>query len=88
MFDLFEQQNPPNTLRIKVTPRARFERIKKEFGADGEVLYKVYVTAAAEGGKANAAAIKLLSNALGICKSNLSIAHGHSSREKIIKIDN
>ena len=87
MFDLFEYQNPPNTLRIKVTPRAKSERIQKEVGADGQVLYKVYVTAAAVSGKANAAAIKLLSNALGICKSSLTIAHGHTSRKKVIRID-
>lgn len=86
MLDLFDYQNPPDLLRVKVTPKAKSERIKKEMGADGAVLYKIYVTAAPEDGKANEAVIKLLAKALGIAKSNLTITHGHTSREKIIKI--
>lgn len=88
MFDLFDYQNPPDTLRVKVTPKAKSERIKKEMGADGAALYKIYVTAAPEDGKANKAVIKLLSKSLGVAKSNLTITHGHTSREKIIKINN
>ncbi|MBI1301418.1 MAG: DUF167 domain-containing protein [Alphaproteobacteria bacterium] len=87
MLDLFDYQNPPDTLRVKVTPKAKFERIKKERGADGSVLYKIYVTAAPEDGKANEAVIKLLSKALGVAKSSLTITHGHTFREKIIKIN-
>lgn len=88
MFDLFDYQNPPDTLRVKVTPKAKSERIKKEMDADGAALYKIYVTAAPEDGKANKAVIKLLSKSLGVAKSNLTITHGHTSREKIIKINN
>ncbi len=87
MFDLFEYQNPPTTLRVKVTPKAKSERIKKEISEDGSVLYKIYVTAAPEDGKANEAVIKLLSKALGVSKSSLTITHGHTSREKTIKIN-
>jgi uncharacterized protein (TIGR00251 family) len=87
MLDLFDYQNPPDTLRVKVTPKAKSERIKKETGADGAVLYKVYVTTAPEDGKANVAVIKLISKALGVAKSNLTITHGHTSREKTIKIN-
>lgn len=87
MLDLFDYKNPPDTLRIKVTPKAKSERIKKEVSTDGAVLYKIYVTAAPEDGKANEAVIKLLSKALGIAKSNLTTTHGHTSREKTIKIN-
>jgi uncharacterized protein YggU (UPF0235/DUF167 family) len=50
MLDLFDHANPHTTLRIKVTPRAKTERIKKEIAPDGTPLYKVYVTAVAEDG--------------------------------------
>lgn len=86
MFDLFEYQNPPDTLSIRVTPKAKSERIKKELLSDGSVVYKVYVTAVPEDGKANEAVIALLAKALGLPKSSLSIARGHSSRDKIISI--
>lgn len=87
MLDLFDYENPPNMLRIKVTPKASSERIKKDVSTDGAVLYKIYVTAAPEDGKANEAVIKLLAKALGVAKSNLTIIHGHTSREKTIKIN-
>jgi len=87
MLDLFDYRNQPATLRVKVTPKAKAERIKKETSADGAVLYKIYVTAAPEDGKANEAVIKLLAKALGLAKSTLAITHGHTSREKTIKID-
>lgn len=79
-------QSAADTFRVKVLPKAKSERILKETGADGAVLYKIYVTAAPEYGKANKAVIKLLAKALGIAKSNLTITHGHTSREKTIKI--
>lgn len=86
MLDLFDYRNPPDTLHIKVTPKAKTERIKKEVRADGTTLYKIYVTAVPEDGKANDAIIKLLAKSLGIAKSSLTILRGHTSRDKIIKI--
>ena len=87
MLDLFDYKNPPDTLRVKVTPKAKAERIKKEVSTDGTVLYKIYVTAVPEDGKANEAVIKLLSKALGVAKSSLTITHGHTSRQKTIKVN-
>lgn len=87
MIDLFNYQNIPDTLNIKVTPKAKSERIKKETGTDGAVLYKIYVTAAPEDGKANEAVLKLVAKALGIARSKLTITHGHTSRNKTIKIN-
>ncbi len=86
MLDLFDYHNPPDMLRVKVTPKTKSDRIKKETGTDGSVLYKIYVTATPENGKANEAVIKLLAKALGIAKSSLTITHGHTSREKTIQI--
>lgn len=87
MLDLFDYQNPPDTLRVKVTPKAKSERIKKTAGADGTDLYKIYVTAAPEDGKANEAVLKLLAKSLGVSKSSLTIVRGLTSREKTIKIN-
>lgn len=86
MLDLFDYKNPPDTLHVKVTHKAKSERIKKEVNTEGAVLYKIYVTTVPEDGKANEAVIKLLSKALDIAKSNLTITHGHTSRHKTIKI--
>lgn len=86
MLDLFDDDNPPDTLQVKVTPKAKTERIKKEVLDDGTVLYKIYVTAAPEDGKANNAVIKLLAKALDMPKSSFTILHGHTSRNKVIKI--
>lgn len=86
MLDLFDHATPPATLRIRVTPKAKSARIKKEIAEDGSVYYKVYVTVAAEDGKANVAVIALLAKALGVPKSALSITRGLASRDKIVEI--
>jgi uncharacterized protein (TIGR00251 family) len=85
-LDWSDKNKLPDTLRIKVTAGAKSERIKKEVGADGAILYKIYVTAPPEDGKANAAVIKLLAKTIGISKSSIRITKGHTSREKTIKI--
>jgi len=87
MLDLFDYNDPPDTLYVKVTPKAKAERIKKEIREDGTAFYKIYVTAAPEDGKANEAVIKLLAKNIGIAKSSLTIIRGHTSRDKVIKIE-
>lgn len=87
MFDLFDYQSQPLVLHVRVTPKAKVERIKKEIRVDGTVFYKVYVHAPPEDGKANEAVIKLLSQVLGLSKSSITITHGHTNREKTIKIN-
>ena len=87
MLDLFDYNNPPHTVHVKVAPKAKAERIKKEMREDGTALYKIYVTAAPEDGKANEAVIKLLAKNLGVAKSSLTIIRGHTSRDKVIKIE-
>lgn len=77
----------PILLKVKVTPKAKMEKIKEEVREDGSLLYKIYVTAAPEDGKANEAVIKLLSKKLGISKSSFTVTHGHTSRDKTILIN-
>lgn len=81
---MFDPDNLPDVLHVKVTPKAKSERIKKEVRDDGSVIYKIYVTVVPEDGKANDAVIKLLAKKLGVAKSDLTIIKGHTSREKTI----
>ena len=48
MPDMFDRYNLPDTLDVKVIPKAKSEHIKKEIRVDGAILYKIYVTATAE----------------------------------------
>lgn len=86
MIDLFEFIDPPSILHIKVTPKAKAEKIKKAIQPDGSVLYKIYVTALPEDGKANEAVINLIAKSLGVAKSRLTIIRGHTAREKVIEV--
>lgn len=70
-------------LSIKVIPNSRVEKVTKE----GERL-KVYVRAPALDGKANAAAVELLAEFLGVKRSALRIVRGERSREKVIEMEN
>lgn len=83
--DLF---NPdiPDVLQVRVTPKAAANRIKVEHQADGSRLIRVYVTVAAEDGKANKAVIELLAKELGLPKTALKIIRGLKSRQKTVAI--
>lgn len=85
IFDLFNQ-DIPELLEIRVTPKASSNRIKIEYKPDGSRLYKIYVTAIAEDGKANKAVIELLAKELKISKSFIEIIKGLKCRDKIVKI--
>ena len=76
-----------NTLYIRVTPNASANAIKAVMQDDKTLLLRVYVTTAAEDGKANEAALKLLAKALNVSKSSLTITHGTTSRDKKIHIN-
>ncbi|MFQ5621794.1 MAG: DUF167 domain-containing protein [Paracoccaceae bacterium] len=71
---------------IRVTPRASANCIKLEPQPGGRTGIRVYVTAVPEGGRANAAAVKLLSKALGVAKSRIEILRGGSARTKTLRI--
>ncbi len=68
-------------LNIKVIPNAKRDRLVEEPGR-----LKVYLTARAVEGKANAALIDLLAEHFGVKKSGISIIRGLTSREKVVEI--
>lgn len=69
-------------LNIHVTPKVKRNSVKQL----DETHYKVWVTAAPEQGKANAAAIKLLAKQLDIAPSLLTVVAGVTSRNKVLEI--
>lgn len=68
-------------IAVRVTPKAA-----RNVVVASDVGLRVYVTAAPEGGKANAAVVKLLSKALGVPKSRLLLLRGATSRDKVFEI--
>jgi uncharacterized protein len=68
-------------LAIRVTPGAKVEMLEI---ADGRLLAKVRVKP--EDGKANAAVLELLADALGMAVSRLRLLRGATSREKLIQL--
>ncbi|MCT4556757.1 MAG: DUF167 domain-containing protein [Pelagimonas sp.] len=81
MVQLTHLAKPGARLDVRVTPKAARNAVVH----DGAGL-RVYVTTAPEGGKANAAVIKLLSKALGVSKSRLLLRKGATSRDKVFEI--
>lgn len=75
---------------VKLTPKARsagIDGVVEEPGPDGpRSLLKLRVTAAPEGGKANAAMIALLAKAWRLPKSSFTIVAGDTSRLKRVHI--
>lgn len=71
------------TLAIHVTPKSSRDEI---VGWRGTEL-AVRVSAAPEGGKATAAACKLVAAALGIPKSSVRVVRGDTARHKALDID-
>ena len=75
-------------LRVVVAPRASREAIEGlRDQADGGTSLRVAVNAPPEGGKANAALIKLLAKSWRIPKSAFSIRAGAAARRKTIFIE-
>lgn len=70
-------------LRLRVAPGARRNELVGRHG-DG---WKVRVTAAPEGGRANEAVLDLLARSLGIPRRSLTIVSGVSAREKVVQMD-
>lgn len=69
-------------LALRVTPGARAESIAI---GDGQIAIKV--RAKPEDGKANAAVIALLADALGIGASRIELLRGATGRDKLVRID-
>jgi uncharacterized protein (TIGR00251 family) len=71
-------------ITLRVTPRTdRTEVVGRR--TDGVIA--VRVTAAPADGKANAAVIKAIADALGTRPSGLSLVSGHTGRDKRVQVD-
>ena len=70
------------TFAVKVHPRAKKNAITGEVG---EAL-KVALTAPPVDGKANEACIEFFAKVLNVSRSSVTIAAGHSSRNKVIRV--
>ena len=70
-------------IEIKVITNASKDIIKEE-----DNVFKIYVTAQPEKGKANKQVIKLLAKHLDVNKLNLEIIKGEKSNKKIILVKN
>ncbi len=71
-------------IKVRVKPRARKNAVD---GVRSQALM-VSVTAAPEGGKANAAVAEVLSRALQYPKNLISVARGQTSRDKTLRLSN
>lgn len=68
-------------IEVKVTPKAAVNRI-----IETEGMWRVYVTAPADDGRANKAVTKVLAKHFGVAPSAIEIVRGHSARLKLIDI--
>lgn len=74
---------PPSVkINLRVIPRAKRDAI--EGFLDG--VLRVRVTAAPQDGNANRAVVKLLAKQLGLPRSNVVLAKGARSRDKVIEV--
>ncbi len=67
---------------VTVKPKSSKESVEKI----GEREYKVSVSAAPEGGKANRAVVKLLADYFQVSLSRIAVVSGHASRRKVVEI--
>ena len=72
---------------VRLTPRASRAGVDGvRLDAAGQAYLQVRVTAPAEGGKANAALLKLLAKAWGVTRSRLAIVAGAKDRRKTVAV--
>ncbi|MDR3685685.1 MAG: DUF167 domain-containing protein [Coriobacteriia bacterium] len=71
-------------LAVHVTPRAGRDEV---VGWRGSEL-SVRVTSAPEGGKANAAVVKVIASAMAVPKTSVSVVRGEAARHKVLDIAN
>ncbi len=78
----------PIAIAVHVTPRSgRDEVTGVRADAAGADEVCVRVTAPPDGGKANKAVCKLVAEALGVPKSRVEVASGHTARRKRLAVD-
>ncbi|KAI1497290.1 YggU-like protein [Biscogniauxia marginata] len=71
-------------LRCHVRPGA--SKVREGVAAVTDESIELCVSAAPQDGKANKAVIEILSEVLGVAKSDLQITHGSKTRDKIISV--
>jgi uncharacterized protein len=69
-------------VRLRVSPGSRTTGIA---GRHGDA-WKVRVTAPAEGGRANAAVVRLLAETMRLPRGSVTLVSGHGGREKIVEL--
>jgi uncharacterized protein len=70
-------------VRLRVSPGATRSAV---VGRHGDA-WKVRVSAAPEGGRANAAVLRLLADALSVSPAALRLVSGHGARDKIVELE-
>ena len=70
-------------LSVRLQPRARRDEIVGERG--GAVVIRV--TAPPVDGKANEALCRLIAKACGVPPSQVSVVRGHSTRDKVVRVE-
>jgi uncharacterized protein (TIGR00251 family) len=74
---------PSTRLRVRVSPGARRGGVA---GRVGEV-WKLRVTAPAEGGRANEAVVELLADTVDVPRRQVALVSGHTAREKVVELE-
>jgi uncharacterized protein YggU (UPF0235/DUF167 family) len=69
-------------LRLRVSPGATRPCVVGRHGGG----WKIRVAAAPEGGRANAAVIRLLADALSVPRDAVTLVSGHGGRDKIVEL--
>ena len=74
---------PPIRLRVRVSPGARPVGVAGRIGE----MWKLRVAAPAEGGRANAAVVRLLAETIGVPRTRIALVSGHGARDKVVELD-
>jgi uncharacterized protein (TIGR00251 family) len=74
---------PSTRVRVRVSPGARRGGVA---GRVGEV-WKLRVTAPAEGGRANEAVVRLLADTVDVPRRQVALVSGHTGREKVVELE-
>ena len=74
---------PSTRLRVRVSPGARRGGVA---GRVGEV-WKLRVTAPAEGGRANEAVLRLLAETADVPRRQVALVSGYTAREKVVELE-